>query len=147
MNLIRWEPWRELEQMVNRMNRVFGPSEARGVPSAMTATDWIPAVDVEEDAEAYVIRMELPGIDKKDVKVTVKDGALSVSGRRSQEKEEKGKRFHRVERSYGTFMRSFTLPEDVDEDKIQAESKDGMLFLTMHKNPEVRPKAIDVPVA
>jgi HSP20 family protein len=149
MTLVRWDPFRELEDMSERLNRVFARPAARATSGkeALTVADWMPTVDISETDGEYVIKAELPEVKKEDVKVTVEDGVLTLQGERRQEKEEKGKRFHRVERSYGSFVRSFTLPESVDEAGVKAEYKDGVLSLHLPKTERMKPKAIDVKVA
>ncbi|WP_455377067.1 Hsp20/alpha crystallin family protein [Petrachloros mirabilis] len=148
MTLVRWDPFRELEDMSDRLNRVFArPAVRTGGKETLTVADWIPVVDISESAGEYVIKAELPEVKKEDVKVTVEDGVLIIQGERRQEKEEKGKRFHRVERSYGSFVRSFSLPESVDESGTKAEYKDGVLTLHLPKSEKVKPKAIDVKVS
>lgn len=149
MNLTKWDPFRELEDVTQRLNRIFGHSlVSKGQGSeAMKPAEWAPAVDVSETDEAFVIKAEIPEVKKEDVKVTMQDGALTIQGERRQEKEEKGKRYHRIERSYGSFMRSFDLPNNVDEAKAKAEFKDGLLTLTLPKTEKAKPKAIEVKVA
>jgi HSP20 family protein len=151
-SMIRFDPIRELEEVSERFNRVFGrlPLPRRGdggnASEVMTVADWVPTVDIAEDEKEYLIKAEIPEVDKKDVKVTVQEGVLTVQGERKKETEEKGKRFHRIERAYGTFVRSFTLPEDAAEDKIQAEFKDGMLLVHLPKTEKPKPKAVEVKV-
>jgi HSP20 family protein len=148
MTLVRWDPFRELEDMSERLNRVFSrPSLRTSGKENLTVADWMPTVDISETEGEYLIKAELPEVRKEDVKVTVENGVLTLQGERRQEKEEKGKRFHRVERSYGSFVRSFTLPESVDESSVKAEYKDGVLNLHLPKSEKVKPKAIDVKVA
>jgi len=148
MTLVRWDPFRELEDMSERLNRVFSrPSLRNSGKENLTVADWMPTVDISETEGEYLIKAELPEVRKEDVKVTVENGVLTLQGERRQEKEEKGKRFHRVERSYGSFVRSFTLPESVDESSVKAEYKDGVLNLHLPKPEKVKPKAIDVKVA
>lgn len=148
MTLVRWDPFRELEDMSERLNRVFSrPTLRNGGKENLTVADWMPTVDISETDGEYLIKAELPEVRKEDVKVTVENGVLTLQGERRQEKEEKGKRFHRVERSYGSFVRSFTLPESVDESGVRAEYKDGVLNLHLPKTEKVKPKAIDVKVA
>jgi HSP20 family protein len=147
MSLVRWDPFRDLEEFSKSMNRMF----ARTVPApagreAMTAPDWAPAVDISETNEEYLIKAELPEVKKEDVKVSVDHGVLRLSGERKSEKEEKGKKYHRIERSYGSFMRSFTLPENVDEANVRADFKDGILSVRMMKSPAAKPKSIDIKV-
>ena len=148
MTLVRWDPFRELEDMSERLNRVFSrPSLRNSGKENLTVADWMPTVDISETEGEYLIKAELPEVRKEDVKVTVENGVLTLQGERRQEKEEKGKRFHRVERSYGSFVRSFTLPESVEESFVKAEYKDGVLNLHLPKSEKVKPKAIDVKVA
>jgi HSP20 family protein len=148
MTLVRWDPFRELEDMSERLNRVFSRPTLRNTGKEnLTVADWMPTVDISENESEYLIKAELPEVRKEDVKVTVENGVLTLQGERRQEKEEKGRRFHRVERSYGSFVRSFTLPESVDEGGVKAEYKDGVLALHLPKSEKVKPKAIDVKVA
>jgi HSP20 family protein len=148
MTLVRWDPFRELEDMSERLNRVFSrPSMRNAGKENLTVADWMPTVDISESEGEYLIKAELPEVRKEDVKVTVENGVLTLQGERRQEKEDKGKRFHRVERSYGSFVRSFSLPESVDEGAVKADYKDGVLNLHLPKSEKVKPKAIDVKVA
>lgn len=148
MALVRWDPFRELEDMSERLNRMFArPALRPSGKETLTVADWIPTVDISENEQEYLIKAELPEVKKEDVKVTVEDSVLTIQGERRQEKEEKGKKYHRVERSYGSFVRSFTLPESVDEGAVKAEYKDGVLNLHLPKSEKVKPKAIDVKVA
>jgi HSP20 family protein len=151
MSIVRWDPFRELEDVSSRLNRVFGrggltmPSGDPG-KDTMTAIDWAPSVDVSETAEEFVIKAELPGVQKENIKVSVEDGVLRLQGERRQEREEKGKKYHRVERQYGSFLRTFTLPDNVDESKILAEAKDGVLNVRLPKSEKTRAKAVEVKV-
>jgi HSP20 family protein len=148
MTIVRWDPFRELEDMSERLNRVFArPSVRNTGKENLTVADWMPTVDISETEGEYLIKAELPEVRKEDVKVTVENGVLTLQGERRQEKDEKGKRFHRVERSYGSFVRSFSLPESVDDGAVKAEYKDGVLNLHLPKSEKVKPKAIDVKVA
>jgi HSP20 family protein len=112
----------------------------------MVVADWVPSVDVSETDGEYQIKAEIPDVKKEDVKVTVEDGVLTIQGERKQEKEEKGKKYHRVECSYGSFVRSFTLPDLVDEGKVKAEFKDGVLNLKLPKSEKAKPKSIEVKI-
>ena len=143
--LTRWDPMRELEEMSERMNRLV--TRPAGSEEALVTAEWAPIVDIQETDKEYLIKAELPEVKKEDVKVTLKDGILNLEGERHQEKEEKNKKFHRVERSYGKFVRSFTVPEDVDEKHIQADFKDGVLNVHLGKSENVKPKAVEVKVA
>ena len=148
MTLVRWDPFRELEDMSDRLNRMFSrPTlpQANG-KETMVVADWVPSVDVSETEGEYQIKAEIPDVKKENVKVTLEDGVLTIQGERKQEQEEKGKKYHRVERSYGSFARSFTLPDLVDEEKVKAEFKDGVLNLLLPKSENAKPKAIEVKV-
>ena len=149
MNLERWDPFRELEEMSSRLNRFFNRPVLRGDKGqeSLTVADWAPLVDIQETDKEYVIKAELPEVKKEDVKVAVEDGVLTLQGERKYEKEEKNKKFHRVERSYGKFVRSFSVPLDVDEKKLGADFHDGMLTVHLPKSETVKPKAIEVKVA
>ena len=112
----------------------------------MTSADWAPLVDIAEDEKEYVIKAELPEVTKDDVKVSLQEGVLTITGERKFEKEEKGKKYHRVERAYGSFARSFSLPEDADATKVQAEFKDGVLKVHLPKSEKAKPKSVEVKV-
>jgi HSP20 family protein len=113
----------------------------------MIVADWAPSVDISETESEYQIKAEIPDVKKEDVKVTLEDGVLTIQGERKHEKEEKGKKYHRIERSYGSFVRTFSLPDVIDDDKVKAEFKDGVLNLHLPKSEKAKPKAIDVKVA
>ena len=148
MNALGWNPGRELEEMSDRLNRVLTRgARGRNENEAMTVADWIPLVDISETTAEYVIKAEIPEVKKEDVKVTLEHGVLTVQGIRRQEAEEKGKKYHRVERSYGSFVRSFSLPDLVDDAQVQAVFKDGILMLHLPKSEKAKPKAIEVKVA
>ncbi len=146
MALVTWDPWREIEDMFDRYTRAGGVPRGGGQEVARPG-DWTPRVDIAETDQAFVIKAEVPEVKKDDVKITVDNGILSICGERKREKEEQGKTFHRVERFYGQFTRSFTLPENVDEDNITATFKDGMLSLEIPKTEKAQPKAIEVKLA
>ena len=148
MTLVRWDPFRELEDMSDRLNRMFSrPALPRmNGKETIVVADWVPSVDVSETEGGYQIKAEIPDVKKEDVKVTLEEGVLTIQGERKQEKEETGKKYHRVERSYGSFVRSFTLLDLVDEEKVNAEFKDGVLNLQLPKSEKAKPKAIEVKV-
>jgi HSP20 family protein len=110
------------------------------------AYEWSPVADISETDDEYLVKAELPGIRREDVKVSLEEGMLTIEGERKQEKEEKGRRLHRIERFYGTFCRTFTLPDDADATGIRAESKDGVLNVHIPKSKVVKPKAIEIKV-
>jgi len=146
----RWDPFKELEEFENRLMRLFSRLPAPRLTSeeeSVTVASWVPLVDVIEDEKEYLLKVELPEIKKDDVKVTVENGVLTISGERKVEKEEKGRTFHRIERAYGRFERSFTLPDDIDGDKVNAEFKEGVLYIHLPKSEKAKPRAIEVKVA
>jgi HSP20 family protein len=145
MTLVRWNPWREIEERTERYSRSMGQAQT-GSQEVVATGDWAPRVDIAETITAFEIKAEIPEVNKEDVKVSVHNGILTIRGERKQEKEESEKKFHRIERNYGSFTRSFTLPDNVDENEIKAVFKDGMLNLQIHKTEEPKPKAIEVSV-
>ncbi len=144
MALVKWDPWREIEDMFDRYTRAIDRPLSREL--ATTAGGWAPRVDIAETDKEFLIKAELPEVNKEDVKVDVNNGVLTLHGERKQEKEEKGKKFHRIERCYGSFTRSFTLPENVDQANINASFKDGMLNIHLQKTEVKAPKAIEIKV-
>src|SRR5882724_476389 len=147
--LTRWEPLREMEDLQSRLSTLFGrtPMRRGNGKESITLPEWTPLADITEDDMEYVIKAELPELKREDVKVTVEHGVLTISGERKFEKEEKKRKFHRVERGYGTFVRSFTLPDDADGTKIKAEFKNGLLTVHLPKSEHAKPKQIEVNVA
>jgi HSP20 family protein len=146
----RWNPLKELEEMEKRLSTVFGraPLSSTGEKKeAITVAEWSPLVDISEDDKEYLIKAEIPEMKKEDIKLNVHEDVLSISGERKYEKEEKGRKYHRVERAYGSFMRSFTLPEDADGTKINADYKDGVLRVHLPKSEKAKPKSIEVKIA
>ena len=136
--------------MERRLSSYFGRT---GAPTsgdkeeAISVAEWSPVVDITEDEKEYVVKAEIPEMKKDDIKINVHDNVLSISGERKYEKEEKGKKYHRVERAYGSFMRSFTVPEDADGSKVSAEYKDGVLKVHLPKTEKAKTKAIEVKIA
>lgn len=143
MSLVRWNPWKEMEELLDRYNSAVNLPQAGG-QELIQQGEWVPKVDISETENEFVIKAEIPDVDKKDVKVSVENGILSIQGERKQEKEEEGKTFHRIERQYGMFSRSFSLPGTVSTENIKANFKDGMLNITLEKVEEAKPKAIEV---
>ena len=147
--LTRWDPFKELNELQNRLSTFFGRTPVRGhngEQENMTVAEWAPLVDITEDDKEYLIKAELPEVKKDAVKVTVENGVLTITGERKFEKEEKGRKYHRVECAYGNFVRSFTLPDDADTNKVNAEFKDGVLKVHVTKNEAAKPKQIEVKV-
>jgi HSP20 family protein len=145
MTVVKFDPLREMDRMLDRYSRNYVAHHGFGL-ELMAGGDWIPRVDIVECEKSYVIKLEVPEVDKQDVKIEVEYGVLKVTGERKREKEETGKTFHVVECSYGSFCRSFALPKDVDETKIEAIFKDGMLTVEVPKHVEPKSKPIEVKV-
>jgi len=144
MAITRWDPFREVATLQNRVNALFRDmNEAEG---PLTTASFIPAVDVYEDNEKVVLKLEVPGIEEKDMDVRVENHTLTVKGERKFEKEEKEENFHRIERRYGSFYRAFTLPNTVDTENVAASYNAGVLKLELKKKPEAQPKQIKVNV-
>lgn len=147
MTLVNWSPFREFDDLFERYNRVFGRAvPAAGQGESARAVQWRPAADIAETDGEYIIRAELPAVEKKDVEVTVHDGVITIRGERRYERTDDSEKAHRVESFYGTFERSFSLPADADEARIQAESRDGVLKVRIPKSKAAQPKAIDIQV-
>ena len=145
MALIKWDSWREIEDMFDRYTRSMG-WPPNGGQELVVKKDWSPRVDIAETEKEFSIELEIPGVEKEDVKVAVENGMLSIAGERKQEKEEEGKKFHRLERYYGSFQRSFTLPENVDKSNIKATFKDGLLNLEIPKIEAAQSKTLEIKV-
>jgi HSP20 family protein len=144
MAITRWDPFREVVALQNRMNSLFG--NLAETESPLTAASFTPAVDVYEDAQKVVLKLEVPGIEEKDLDVRVENRTLTVKGERKFEKEEKEENFHRIERRFGSFYRAFTLPTTVDTENVDAKYEAGVLKLELKKKPEAQPKQIKVNV-
>ncbi len=158
MTLIRWNPIREITawhpvsdlsgefvNMQREIDRIFDRFSG-GISDDNDVSTWLPVVDVVENKDDYIVKVELPGVNKDDVKITVNNGVLTIRGEKKQEQESKDKNYHRIERSYGVFQRSFTLPSSVKSDKIDASHNDGVLTITLPKAEESKPKEIEVKV-
>lgn len=145
--LIKWNPFREFEQMANRMNNLVSRSLLPTIDEPIASAEWSPLVDVEESDKEYTIKAELPEVKKENVKVELENGSIRISGERKLEKEEKGLRFHRIERSYGSFERSFTLPEGTERKNVSAEFKDGLLKVHLPKGEATIHKSMEIPVS
>lgn len=147
--LTRWDPFKELDELQERISRVMGRAPVRRQDEreeSITVAEWAPLVDIIEDDKEYIIKAELPEMKKEDIKVTIENGILVISGERRVEKEEKGKKYHRIERAYGRFARTFAAPDDADPSKVNAEFKDGVLRVHLGKSESAKPKQIEVKV-
>ena len=142
--LTRWEPFRELNTLQSRLNRLFEEQSRGASEESLTAGAFVPQVDVYEDEHSIQLKLEVPGIDEKDLDIKVENNVLTVSGERKFEKEEKEENFRRVERRYGSFTRTFTLPTTVDSEKVSANYDKGVLKIVLPKKAEAKPKQIKV---
>jgi len=143
---LRWDPVREMEDLMRGMQRAFSSWPIR-TDESMTLAEWAPSVDIGETDKEYVVKAELPEVRKEDIRVNVDEGTLSISGERKAEKEDKGVRYHRLERSYGRFERSFSLPDEADASKITSEYKEGILTVHLPKNPQAKHATHAIPVS
>jgi HSP20 family protein len=159
MTLIRWKPMRDLTtwqpvsdvtseifSMQKEIDRLFDRFRG-GISDESPLSAWVPAVDVSEEKDHFTVRAELPGVEKADVKITIQNNVLTLRGEKKFEEKKEGKNFHRVERNYGSFYRSFTLPVSVVSNKIEASSADGVLTITIPKSEESKPKDIEVKIS
>ncbi|TAM79499.1 MAG: Hsp20/alpha crystallin family protein [Acidobacteria bacterium] len=149
MSIIRWEPFQDLVSTNDRFNHLFNGAFARAFDDQQEVSRgaWVPPVDIYETGDSLVLKAELPGINPDDVEIRVEDSTLYLKGERKFKKEVKEENLHRVERSYGTFTRSFSLPSTIDSDKVRAEYQNGVLTLTMPKREEAKPKTIKINVS
>ncbi len=154
MTLVRWNPTRDLSNLEKEFNRLFrnvrsrfDMDETNSSEKGYESSVWSPLADISENDDNFVVKLDLPGVDKKDIKISYNDGELTVSGERKQENESKDSKYHRIERSYGKYFRTFALPKKVKEKDIAAEFKDGQLTITLPKSEEAKPKEIEVKVS
>ncbi len=147
MEIVKWHPFRELEEIQRRLNRMFVDNAPRLNDEPFFVADWAPAVDIQETDATFAVKVDLPDVKKEDIKVEMHNGTLTIEGERKQEKEEKGQKFHRIERQYGSFVRRFTVPAEVDEAKVKAAFADGVLNVTLPKAVAAVVKPVEVKVA
>jgi len=148
MSITRFDPIHELAHMQDRINRIFGEADRNpGQDAVLNGGDWLPPVDVyENDQHEVVLSAELPGVRREDLDIRVENNTLTLRGERKREQETSKENYHRVERSYGTFSRSFTLPSTVNTEKVNAEFKDGVLKVTLPAREDAKPRQIQVQV-
>jgi len=144
MSLMRYEPMGLLEQLRREMERMYGDRGSSDEANIATASDWVPAVDIKEDKDSFIIKADLPGIDPKDIEVHAEGGMLTIRGERESEKKEERTGYKRIERSYGSFFRRFTLPDTADTDKITAKGNNGVLEIRIPKHEKLQPRKITV---
>jgi HSP20 family protein len=149
MSMVRFDPFREMAQMQDRINRIFGDAYTRRFDNddLTQRGEWLPAVDIYENAnQEVVLKAELPGIAREDIDLRVENNTLTLRGERKRDGEVKQEQYHRVERSYGAFTRSFSLPNRIDTEKVRAEFKDGVLSIVLPVKAEAKPRQIEVAV-
>jgi len=144
MNLVTYDPFRDLRTLQDEINRAFSSSFSRGGDSELTRGAWAPSVDIYENKDQIVLEAELPGMKPEDVNISIENNVLTIHGERKFEKKDEQDNFHRVERSYGAFTRSFTLPPTVASDSADAVFENGILRLTLAKREEAKPRRIDI---
>lgn len=145
MNLVTWDPYRELSSLQDRVHRIFGGGVARRErDEEMSMGAWIPPVDIVEEKDRILLTAELPGFQEKDIEIQMEGGVLTIRGERKTETEKEGRLFHRMERSYGQFVRSFTLPNNVDRENIKASFQNGLLQIELPKREEAKPRQIKI---
>lgn len=146
MAITKWDPFRDIIMLRDKMNRLFEDlvSSPKFEETDLIQSTWSPAVDIYETENELVLTAELPGVEEKDVEIKVEDNTLSLKGERKFEKETREENYHRIERAYGSFYRSFSLPNYVDQDKISAEYENGLLKIHMPKKPEVKPRKVKI---
>jgi HSP20 family protein len=148
--LAQWNQLKELEDLHKSLGSLFGRPQTQRLESKeelMRVPEWTPLVDISEDAKEYLIKAELPDVRREDMKISMEDGTLTIAGDRKYEKEENGRKYHRVERAYGSFGRSFSLPDDASPAKVTADFKDGVLKVHLAKNEKARPRQVEVSIA
>jgi HSP20 family protein len=144
MAIIRWDPFRDLVTLREKMNRLFEEAYSSQGERDLVSSSWTPSVDIYETEHHLVMTAEIPGIDEKDIEIKIEDSTLTLKGERKFEKETKEENYHRIERAYGSFYRSFSLPPYIDQDKIEAEHENGVLKITMPKKLEAKPRQVKV---
>ncbi len=144
MSLTRFNPLAEIDEMQQRLNRMF--LDRTGPARDPVFADFMPAVDIEETETEFVVKADLPDVKKEEIKIQLQDGVLAIEGERRKDKETAGRRFHKIEREYGRFVRRFAMPTDVDPEKVRAEFKEGVLHVFLPKSTIARPKPIDVTI-
>jgi HSP20 family protein len=146
MTLVRYEPWNLFNQLQNEINRVFESRAGVGADdnSTVVTSHWMPAVDIREELDRFVLFADVPGVDPKDIEITMENGVLTIRGERKLESEEEREGYKRVERARGTFYRRFSLPDSADPERISAKGKNGVLEITIPKHERVQPRKISV---
>ncbi len=144
MNVVRFEPWGLLRRFHDDVNQLYGDSRVGLAVEGDRSSNWSPAVDIKEEDERFVLKADIPGVDPKDIDITMDDGVLTIKGERKHESEEEANGYKRVERSHGTFYRRFSLPDTADAERVTAKGKDGVLKVVIPKHEKVQPRRIAV---
>lgn len=144
MNMVQYEPWHVLRDVRSELDRFFGEHAGNGDSSRVVTGEWVPAVDIHEDKDRFEITADIPGVDPKEIEVTMENGVLAIRGERHSEERDEGKNYSRVERVRGTFYRRFSLPDSADAEKISAQGKNGVLEIVIPKKETVQPRRIQV---
>lgn len=146
MSINKWDPYKDLLSMQERVNRLFEDTLSKGVSAeeSVSTGTWSPAVDIYETEEEFVVKAEIPEVQQSDIDIRVENNALTIKGERKLQREGRKENYHRIERAYGTFLRSFLLPGTVDKESIRATFKDGVLKIVLPKKEEVKPKQIEI---
>jgi len=147
MAIIRWRPIGEIDSFKREMDRMFDDFFRPSSELSESSLSWYPSVDVKETKDEFVISAEVPGMSKDDIKINISDNTLTIKGEKKEEKKEENHNYHRIERRFGTFQRSFTLPTQIEEKKVKASYKDGILTISMPKKEEAKPKEIPITVS
>lgn len=145
-DLIRWDPFKEISSLREEIDRLFDTFFGRQTSMVSGEAFWVPAVDVEETESEYIVKAELPGLKKEDIKISITDDTLTISGERKMQKEEKGKTYHRIEMNYGKFERTIRFPSEVLPDKAKASYKDGILSITIPKSEKAKAKELEIQI-
>jgi len=144
MNLTRYEPWQMMNQLHRDLERFFGGNATRNEDSAIATSSWMPAVDIKEEDNRFIIEADIPGVEPREIEIAMESGVLTLRGERKIENQQEGKEYKRVERAYGTFYRRFSLPDSADAEGIAATGKNGVLQITIPKKAVTQPRRITV---
>jgi HSP20 family protein len=144
MTLVRYEPWRLVNRLHQQLDQVFGDTFGTSENSDVSHANWSPAVDIREESDRFVVFADIPGVDRKDIEITAEKGVLTIRGERKNERREQHKGYERVERVLGSFIRRFTLPETANTDEIKAKQNNGVLEISIPKQPQLQPRRISI---
>lgn len=146
MAMVKWDPMRELKAMQEQMNRLLEMSRARSVEDFFEPAGWEPPLDIYEDGREVVVKMDLPGVEQSDIQVQIEEGVLVIQGERRPEMEERTQNYHRMERAYGKFRRTFSLPVTIDQERVVASCDKGVMTIVLPKKSDAKPRSIEVEI-